>query len=248
VRIKGALHIHSVLSHDGKLTIAELARWYWDKGYDFIAIGEHSQDLDEEKICLLREQCAASSNNNFCVIPGVEFSCRGGFHIFGFAAVGVTREVDPLAVVREIHALNGLAILAHPGKYRWECPQEVLRELDAAEIWNVRYDGKYLPAFQAPGAIERMRRANPKLLAIVGHDFHAKQGFYAVGIEMEVGTLGPEDIFEGIRRGAYEIRSRYFSTTARPHFSWPLAVSLNLMGRQLAILRKVRDVMARWTT
>jgi predicted metal-dependent phosphoesterase TrpH len=248
MRAKGALHVHSTLSRDGTMTIPNLARFYREKGYDFIAMGEHSEDLDTEKIQILQEQCASNSDNAFCVIPGLEFTCRGGFHIFGMGAVGLTRDVDPLAVVAEIHALNGLAILAHPSKYRWDCLRELLCAVDAAEIWNVQYDGKYLPSFRAPRAFERMQRANPLLLAIAGHDFHGSAGFYDVSIEMEVETLRPGGIFERIRQGSYLIKSRFFRAEPHPRFSWASAAGLTLMSGQLAILRWARDLLVRWST
>ena len=50
MRAKGALHIHSQLSHDGALTIAELASWYRGKGYQFLAMGEHAEDLNDAKV------------------------------------------------------------------------------------------------------------------------------------------------------------------------------------------------------
>jgi predicted metal-dependent phosphoesterase TrpH len=248
LHVRGALHVHSRLSHDGTLTIPDLAAFFRGKGYDFVAMGEHSQDIDEPKAELLRAQCAASSDTDFCMIPGVEFSCRGGFHIFGLGAVGVTREVEPLAVVEKIHALNGLAILAHPQRYGWKCPPELLRVLDGVEIWNIGYDGKYLPALLAPRVFESMRAINPKLLATAGHDFHRKQGFYNVGIEMDIEALHPADIMECIRHGAYTIRSRFFSAGADPRFTWPYALGLNLMSRQLAFLRRARDLMLRLTS
>lgn len=248
MRVRGALHVHSNLSHDGKMTIPEVASFFHGKGYDFVAMGEHSQDIDEGKAELLRARCAALSDQHFCMIPGLEFSCRGGFHIFGLGAVGITREVEPLAVVGEIHALNGLAILAHPQRYGWSCPPDLLRALDAVEIWNIGYDGKYLPAGPAPRAFAGMRAVNPKLLATAGHDFHRKQGFYNVGIEMEVEALRPPEIIDGIRRGDYTIRSRFFAAAAEPHFAWHQALGLNLLSRQLAFLRKARDLAVRLTS
>jgi len=56
VRVKGALHIHSQLSHDGTMTIAELASWYRGKGYQFLAMGEHAEDLNEAKVQMLVDQ------------------------------------------------------------------------------------------------------------------------------------------------------------------------------------------------
>src|ERR1700722_18160063 len=72
VRVKGALHIHSQLSHDGTMTIAELASWYRGKGYQFLAMGEHAEDLNEAKVQMLVDQSNQHSNEAFRVIPGIE--------------------------------------------------------------------------------------------------------------------------------------------------------------------------------
>src|SRR5450759_4376877 len=73
VRTRGALHVHSTLSRDGTMTIAELARYFKQKCYQFLAMGEHAEDLDEAKVHALREQSATNSDDQFCVIPGIEF-------------------------------------------------------------------------------------------------------------------------------------------------------------------------------
>jgi predicted metal-dependent phosphoesterase TrpH len=248
VRYKGALHIHSTLSHDGTLSIPDLARWYRHRGYHFVAIGEHSQDLDNEKLQALCEACGAQSNENFCVIPGVEFSCREGIHIFGLGAVGLTSEVDPVAVTAKIHSLNGVAILAHPKRMKWTCSREILLALDGVEIWNVAYDGKYLPSFHAPRAFRGMREVNPRLLAVAGHDFHRKASFYDVGTEVEAGKLSAATIVEAIRDGRYSIRSRFFRADSRAQLSCAKSVWISLLSWQLMRVRQARDTFVRWSS
>src|ERR1700736_3831333 len=83
MRTKGALHIHSKLSRDGTMTIAELASWYKQNGYGFIAMGEHAEDLDEAKVEALRQQSLQHSNDEFCVVPGIEFAVTKTLHIVG---------------------------------------------------------------------------------------------------------------------------------------------------------------------
>jgi hypothetical protein len=230
------------------MTVPELARWYREKGYEFIAMGEHAEDLDEQKVQLLREQCASSSGNQFCIVPGVEFSCRGGIHVFGMGAAGLTHGTDPVAVVAEIHAQNGLAVLAHPKRTNWECARELLLAADAVEIWNVPYDGKYLPSFRAPGAFRRMQRVNPKLLAVAGHDFHRKAAFYDVSIEIEARELSQGEILRAVQYGQFAIKSRFFRTDSQGQLSWAGSISLQLLSRQLMHLRKARDILLRWSS
>ena len=248
MRLKGALHIHSTLSHDGTMTIAELAEWYVTRGYQFIAIGEHSQDMTEEKVEILKKQSAEHSCDAFCIIPGIEYSCNGGIHIFGLGTLGLTREMDPVVVAEEIRAQGGLAILAHPYRYKWTCAPELLRAVNAVEIWNVGYDGKYLPPAQAPEALSRMRRSNPKLLAIAGQDLHRKQAFYDVAVQTEAEYLTPEAIRSNLLQGDYVIKSRFFQTTGRADLSSLKSIFLRVGSWQLGNLRQARDVFRRWST
>jgi predicted metal-dependent phosphoesterase TrpH len=41
MRVRGALHVHSKLSHDGTLTISDLVQLYRRNGYQFLALGDH---------------------------------------------------------------------------------------------------------------------------------------------------------------------------------------------------------------
>lgn len=247
MRIRGALHVHSTLSQDGTMTIPELVRWYRRNGYQFLALGEHAEDLDETKVRALSQQSVENSTREFCVIPGIEFACRSDIHILGIGAVNLVREKDPLTVIQAIHEERGLAVLTHPRRIGWECPREVLLALDAAEIWNVAYDGKYLPSTQALTRFRRMQQINDKLLAVASHDFHRTASFYDVAIEMDVPLLSPSAVLRNLRRGFYEIRSRFFRADPQVRFSRGKALCLRLLSSQLGKLRTARSLLLWWS-
>jgi hypothetical protein len=248
VRIRGALHVHSKLSRDGTMTIAELAHWYRQNGYEFLAMGEHGEDLDEAKAQALREQSIENSTDAFCVIPGVEFAGNNDIHIVGIGVTRLIRAQNSVAVAREIHEQGGLAVLAHPKRIAWECPTEVLLAVDAVEIWNVGYDGKYLPSVKALGGFRRMRQINPKLLAVASHDFHRTASFYDVAIEMDVASLSLGVILRNLQQGCYWIQSRFFRCDPEARMSRVKAASLRLLSQQLSNIRKARTVLLRWST
>jgi hypothetical protein len=248
VRVKGAIHIHSRLSHDGTLTVGELARFYCRKGYHFLAMSEHSEDMDESKTDELERACAENSSKEFCMIPGIEFSCKGGIHIPALGVVEMIPTQDPIAITDEIHRLHGFAILAHPRRIKWKCPEEVLRVVDAVEIWNVGYDGKYLPSSQAIRAFRKMRRINPDLLAVASHDFHQTGSFYDVALEMDLGKLDPAGILAAIRGGRFEVRSKFFRTDSHAHMTLARSTSLGLFSFHLHALRRVRRFFLRWSS
>ncbi len=245
MRIRGALHVHSTLSRDGTMTIAELVQWYRRNGYQFLAMGEHAEDLDEAKMRELEDQ--SLENDQFCVIPGIEFAGNGDIHILGIGVVRLIPEKDPLAVIQGIHEQGGLAVLAHPKRIGWECPADVLLAVDAAEIWNVGYDGKYLPSVKALNGFRRMQQINPKLFAVAAHDFHRTASFYDVAVEMDVESLTPDRILRNLRQGRYVIRSRFFRADSGARLSQMEALSLRLLSPQLNNMRKARSFFLRWS-
>lgn len=242
---RGALHVHSRLSHDGTLTIPELAQLYRRKGYQFLAMGEHAEDLDEAKAKRLREESTENSNETFCVVPGIEFAGNQDTHIVGVGAACLIHEMDPLGVIRGIHAQNGLAVLAHPKRIGWTCAPEILQAVNAAEIWNVGYDGKYLPSPKALSAFVQMQKINPKLLAVASHDFHRIASFYDVGIEMEVSELSPKAILQNLREGSYRIRSRWFQTDSKARVSRVKIAFMRQLSEQLGRARRARSFLLR---
>jgi hypothetical protein len=245
VRIRGALHVHSTLSRDGTMTIAELARYFQQRGYQFLAMGEHAEDLDEAKVQTLGEQSAANSNGQFCVIPGIEFAVTPQVHLVGIGVTNLIRLENPAYVAAQMRRQGGLSILAHPKRLGWECPAEVLVAVDGAEIWNVGYDGKYLPSAKALPAFERMRQINPKLLAIASHDFHRTASFYDVAIEMDAPTISPHAILQNLKQGAYRVRSAFFNCDSQGHVSAAGRALVRHLSSRLEKMRKARLSFAR---
>jgi hypothetical protein len=246
VQIKGALHVHSALSGDGTMTIAELARLYRQRGYQFIALTEHAEDLDETAVEILKSQSCENSDERLRIIPGLEFSAHGELHILGPGVTRLFPQDDRLAVIEHIHAQGGLAILAHPRRIGWNCPPNVVRVIDAVELWNVGYDGKFLPSAKALGGFAAMRQVNPGLLAVAGHDLHRRESFYDVALEMHVPRLSTEAILANLRSGRYEIRSRFFRAASDARISPASAACLRVVSGQLRNLRRARSLTLEW--
>jgi hypothetical protein len=245
MRLKGALHVHSTLSHDGTMSIAELADWYRSRGYDFFALGEHSQDMDAERIRQMEEESAQHSDNRFLIIPGLEYSCRGGIHLFSLGSTLEILDVDPVAVANQTRRTGAFVILAHPSRMKWNFPVEVIKAVNAAELWNVGYDGKYLPPFGALSAFRRMHEVNPELLAIGGQDLHRRRGFYDLAVTVQASGLDSLAILSSMHAGDYEVTSRFFRFSPHARFSPVKVASLWFFSWQLAALRGARGLFQR---
>ena len=245
MRIRGAVHVHSTLSRDGTMTIAGLVQYFKTKGYHFLAMGEHAEDLDQARVQALQEQSAANSSDHFCVIPGIEFAVTRNTHIVGIGIVEMIPLENPAYVAGRIREQGGMSILAHPKRLGWDCSAETVLALDAAEIWNIGYDGKYLPSAKALPAFERMREANPKLLAIASHDFHRTASFYDVAVEIDAPSISADAILHDLKRGAYRIRSAFFNCDSNGRVSGAGAALVRHVSGQLETMRKARASFTR---
>lgn len=245
MRIKGALHVHSTLSHDGSLLIAELAGWYRDRGYGFLAMGEHVEDLDDAKLERLVEESTGNSDERFCVLPGVEYSLNHSTHILGVGFPRRLSERDPSRIAAQIRNAGGFSVLAHPRRGSWAFPNRVLEAVDAVEVWNIGYDGKYLPPIESLRKFQRARQIKSNLLAVASHDLHRTPSFYDVGISMDVESLSVPNILENLRSGRFAIVSRFFQMNSSGHLSLFQRLSLGLFSPVLHNSRKIRNAFAR---
>src|SRR5207249_9453474 len=89
------------------------------------------------------------------------------------------------------------------------------------------------------------RKVNLGLLAVAGHDFHRKAGFYDVAIEMEVASLSAAAVLGNLRYGRFTIRARFFRCSAQADFSSFQASRLLFLSWQISGLRAVRDLLLR---
>lgn len=132
-RVKIGLHHHTTLS-DGKKTPEELAELYRAAGYDALAITDHWHFG------------AAREIDGFPIYSGEELNIGGNdggvscYHIlclFGEKEPAVDREATAQEVIDAIHAVGGLAVLAHPA-WSLNSPEMIkaLRGVDATEIFN----------------------------------------------------------------------------------------------------------------
>jgi len=238
--------VHSTLSHDGKLAIAEVAELYRGHGFDFVAMGEHSQDMTPDRTATLIAECAAHSGSDFLIIPGVEFTCNNGMHILGIGVTAPEPESTPTRVAAHIRQHGGYSVLAHPCRFGWKCLPEIVAAVDAVEIWNIGYDGKFLPAPGLRNNLARFRAMNPKLHGIASHDLHRREAFYDVGVELEASALDGEAIVAGLRRGDFINASRFFTTGASPEAQLSWTVMHSLASQQAALLRTALSSVRRW--
>ena len=132
-RQKVGLHIHTSIS-DGAWSPEKVKESYRSQGYDAIALTDHWKYGE------------SGEDNGMTIISGAEYNVGGNTTEQGvFHIVGLFMENEPTLdkngstqdLIDGIHAVDGLAVLAHPA-WSLNTPEMILklRDVDATEIYN----------------------------------------------------------------------------------------------------------------
>ena len=171
------LHIHSAASHDGRMTLAEIAAAAKAAGLDGVAVCDHDVVLME-----------VPDDLGVLIIPGAEFSTEHG-HLLGLFLSAPIEHRSFAETVAAIHAQGGLAVLAHPFERSRDAARldPLAPLLDGIEVFNGRADRKIADA----NALAQAFAAEQKLRPFAGSDAHVLReiGNGAVTIEAEDRTL-----------------------------------------------------------
>lgn len=108
---RGNLHCHSTES-DGKHAPLDVAKWYRERGYDFLSLTDH------------RKLTPLEGLDGLLCIPGVEINTTVGrtdrhafYHVVGIGVsetCELTRQIEPQALIDTIRDSGGMAFIAHP--------------------------------------------------------------------------------------------------------------------------------------
>lgn len=133
--------MHSVASHGGELTPKQLAADARAVGLDFIATTEHNRTDTHEL-------WGPHEGDDLLVIPGEEVVTRTGHWLalglnpgqvvsWDYDANGDGADGSYLRALREVRAVGGLCVAAHPhAPYESGTLQYPLEDFDLIEVWN----------------------------------------------------------------------------------------------------------------
>lgn len=174
------LHIHSSASHDGRMTLSEIARQAKDAGLSGVAVCDHDVVLTE-----------APTDAEVLIIPGAEFSTEYG-HLLGLFLTAPIPKLPFAETVEAIHAQGGIAVLAHP--FARSCDAERLQPitalLDGVEVWNGRAERKIRDANARALAFAQAHR----LRQFAGSDAHLPQEIGNGTVALETASLRLADV------------------------------------------------------
>jgi hypothetical protein len=210
--LKGALHLHTTVSHDGTMNLAELAEFLKKRGYDFIAVTEHSYDINQASIDKMADEAKALSDDKFLVIPGIEYRCWHNIDILGYGTTTTCDSDNPEIVIEHIKSHGGVAVWAHPTIRKYPVDNNWIKILDGFEIWNNTNDGKFLPQIKPLQTYAKYRSLNPGLKAFCGLDLHRKISYRPIAIAINLPRLETCGIINAMKTGNFMTESQFFNT------------------------------------
>lgn len=231
--LKGVIHVHTDLSHDGVCNLEQLKQFFKGRGFNFVCLTDHSQDVSHEQYAAMKSKAAQLSDENFVFVSGIEYSCDEEIHIMGLGLETLTERTDHGPVIDHIHENKGMAILAHPTKISTGLQDTWIKKLDGAEIWNQRADGRVLPQVKTIRMYRYLKNINPKLLAFFGADYHGTGRYQNLVVSVKDCECEPMAIVEALKAGRYECTSRLLTMAPEPEIS---SFGINVIGAIKAVM------------
>lgn len=239
--LKGIIHVHSSYSYDGQHSLEEIAQYGVKRGYSFIGMSEHSDTLNRERMAKYVKDCQAVSTSSCLVIPGIEFTCENNLHLVGLGVREYTDTKDPIKVTRFIHQQRGIAIVAHPIRYRYQIPQNLAGAVDGIEVWNAAYDGRFVPNDRSLNLLKDFRNHNRPSYAFGAQDLHQITDHSHVQITVSCDDLKEDTILKALKEGNFKISNPYFAIDSRCEPGWPKLVQIYVARRMYYLAKWIRD-------
>jgi hypothetical protein len=200
--LSGVTHIHSKYSFDGRLELREVQALFEERGCDFVLMSEHIEEMRTDDVCRFIDDCRRYSTDRCLLIPGIEMDA---LHILIFGAKEGKLASSLLESAEQFREQGALIVLSHPIKLRRGIPEGIEAMLSGVEVWNCRYDGKWLPRLSNVRLLNQLRVGNPKLVATCGIDFHSRSDYADVRMEVETNERSERQILNAIRTGRVRI-------------------------------------------
>jgi predicted metal-dependent phosphoesterase TrpH len=248
--LKGIIHVHSNYSYDGRNSVQEIVQFAKNQGYSFLGMSEHSDTLNEEKMAQYVQECHLVSDPDCLVIPGIEFSCEGNLHLVGLGVHHYTDHKDPIKIAQFIHKEGGIAIIAHPIRYNYRIPPQLVHLVDGIEVWNSAYDGRFIPNDRSLELLKEMRRENKSLRAFGAVDLHRITHHIQVTITLPSHELKKDVLLYALKEGNTIIDNgnRYFTLDSKYEPHWLNLIQIRLVRWTYLLAKAIRDLLLRIST
>lgn len=229
------LHMHtSRYSSCGRATPSEMAEAAIAAGLDAVVLTEHDLvwPLDEVEALRRRfrqlrffrglEAYSDHSRADFVVLGVLEWTQPGGI-------------LRPHEIVRLVHDLGGLAILAHPFRLAGSIPGELLLEPpDGYEIGSLN-----MPIF-AREKVRLLESLFPSARQVMASDAHQTAGVGAYAIEIDGDVANEAELAAAVAAGAYRLHLDHWRLRERaPHWQ-RIQERIGALARSGAAYERIR--------
>ena len=235
--VPAVMHVHTEWSHDGRDSLPAMADFAAREHLRWVFLTDHAEDFDETRFQTYTQACSDASTDNHELIAGLEFRFEGypGLHLL---ALGLRQWIAP-ETPEDFCALAGrhaaFLIMAHPILTKYRAPEAVLGGVHAIEVWNARYNTRYLPDGRAVAFYKESQQGFPALLATAGTDQH---NLLTEG-KIRIVLPADGDPFESLRNGNYYNRGLTMRVANAPEWGqFRLAL--------VALLRVAVERLKRW--
>lgn len=203
---KGLTHVHSTYSFDGRLSLGEIKSLFIAQGYSFALMSEHVEGMKQRDYARFLEECRALSNDEFLIIPGLEFHAEC-VSINGLTQLPRNLEKGRRLLMEECLEQNTVNVFVHPSLRRSLPRQQIIDKIHAVEVWNSKYDGARYPSYENIKiwkTLSRLRKQTP----IFAVDFHERLQLVPISIGIEAEHLSIADVLDAIKEGKHALYYR----------------------------------------
>lgn len=250
--IKGALHIHSEISPDSRLSRRYLRDIFKGAGYNFVLITEHAEDLDAGRYDALKEEYHNLSDDKFLMIPGIEIKWKDRVHFLAYGAKNYMPNEKDMPITDTARVIKNntqcpFLVWGHFGH-----PKPIPREyvdcmglVDGIEIFNTAYHGLMAPSYEGLRLANDMRKDKRSIVVTAGLDLHSPGRHEAIScIIKNINFVERDEIFKHLVKGDF-ISKGIFYTLEQPgegynklelFYSWCAGIARGLVD----ILRRLK--------
>jgi hypothetical protein len=195
--------VHSTYS-DGEFSLAELRAKFLDAGCQLVALADHADYFDAERVAQYVQECGRHSDERFLFLPGLEFGCAERMHIVGYGVTALIDSRDPQAVIAHIREWGGVAVIAHPPEAHFANIESFSVVPHGIEAWNSKYDGRYAPRPATFELIARLRTRHPGLRAFYGQDLHWRRQYAGLFTAVDAPSTDRAQVLAALANGSFE--------------------------------------------
>jgi len=195
----GTLHCHSTFSRDGFYELDELARRMKRKGFSFLLMTEHQEDMDQRAFARFVTACDQAGGDDFLMVPGLEF------HEECLIFLGLREmdfSLDHAARLKQAADAAAVIAMVHPNRLAAPVGPALLARVRMVEIWNVKYHGARLPDWDC---LQYWRRS-PQLARrpfFFGLDMHQPKHLQPLGMVVALDELTEPKLLAALYHGRF---------------------------------------------